>query len=198
MSALTVDHSASGQEWDDLVRLWEETDWPEGCKVEIIEGIITVAPPPAYNHARIVACMNRYLVPLLKEGWDLHQTVGIAVVARGGYYIPDLIVIPDAALEGAGEDGEDYAPASVAELVVEVTSPSNAKQDRVEKASGYARSGVPLYLLIDAHARSGPTVTLYGQPKGGLYQVLETGKFGDPITLPEPFSLTIDTGQFPT
>ena len=37
MSALTVDHStAGGHEWDGLVRIWQETDAPEGCKVEIL------------------------------------------------------------------------------------------------------------------------------------------------------------------
>ncbi|WP_251146484.1 hypothetical protein [Streptomyces sp. CBG30] len=32
------------QDWDVLVRIWEETDAPEGCKVEIIEEIVTVSP----------------------------------------------------------------------------------------------------------------------------------------------------------
>ncbi|WP_307811161.1 hypothetical protein [Streptomyces fildesensis] len=39
MSALNVEpESHSGYGWDDLVRIWEETDVPEGCTVEIIEG----------------------------------------------------------------------------------------------------------------------------------------------------------------
>lgn len=50
MSALAVDHTtANGHEWDDLVRIWQETDAPEGCEVEIIEGIVTVAPPPSVD-----------------------------------------------------------------------------------------------------------------------------------------------------
>jgi hypothetical protein len=37
MSALTVGPGPGhGQDWDDLLRIWEETDAPEGCKVEII------------------------------------------------------------------------------------------------------------------------------------------------------------------
>ena len=40
MSALTVSQDPD-QNWDDLVRFWEEMEWPEGSKVEIIEGIIT-------------------------------------------------------------------------------------------------------------------------------------------------------------
>lgn len=47
MSPRTVDPApGQGQEWDDLVRIWEETDAPEGCKVEII----TVSPPPSKDH----------------------------------------------------------------------------------------------------------------------------------------------------
>ncbi len=43
MDPLTVDPAPGpGQDWDDLVRIWEETDAPEGCKVEIIEEIVTV------------------------------------------------------------------------------------------------------------------------------------------------------------
>ncbi|SCD68938.1 hypothetical protein GA0115239_105815 [Streptomyces sp. BpilaLS-43] len=41
-SALTVDPvPGCGQDWDALVRIWEETDAPEGCKVEIIEATVT-------------------------------------------------------------------------------------------------------------------------------------------------------------
>jgi hypothetical protein len=36
MSALTVGHDPE-QSWDGLVRFWEEMDWPEGSKVEIVE-----------------------------------------------------------------------------------------------------------------------------------------------------------------
>lgn len=42
MGALTVDPlPGSGHGWDDLVRIREETDGPRGCKVEIVEGIVT-------------------------------------------------------------------------------------------------------------------------------------------------------------
>lgn len=195
MSALTVDHStASGHEWDGLVRIWEETDAPEGCKVEIIEGIVTVAPPPSNAHNDIADLVQRELYQVISRQWGIYQTLGTAVPSRDGLYIPDLAVAPKAALRA--EEG-NYIPAAAAELVVEITSKSNASNDRIKKAAGYAQAGVPLYLLIDHWAPGGPTITLYGEPHGDVYRVLRAGKFGDQVELPEPFGLSLDTSEFP-
>jgi len=192
MSALTVGHDPE-QSWDDLVRFWEEMDWPEGSKVEIIEGIITVSPAPASRHNVIAARIQRRLYSVIPEDWEIFQTVAIAVPSRLGMLIPDLVVAP--VRECA--EADSHIPAVLAELVVEVTSKSNARHDRVSKPAAYATAGIPLYLLIDRWAPGGPTATLYGEPKGDVYRVLSAVKFGDPIKLPEPFDVTIDTGEFP-
>ncbi|MDT3398663.1 Uma2 family endonuclease [Streptomyces sp. B1866] len=198
MSALTVDHiSATGRdEWDDLVRLSREPGFPEGCKVEIIEGIITVAPPPSNNHNRIADKVQRRLYSVIPEDWGIFQTLGVIQPAHRNLYIPDLAVVPHAALDALGPSG-DYAPLTDAELVVEITSKSNARHDRKEKLAGYARAGVPLYLLVDAWVRGGPVVTLFGNPESHIYQVLQTVGFGKEIHLPKPFDLTLDTAIFP-
>lgn len=70
MSAPGVDPapiSGHGQDWDGLVRIWEETDAPEGCKVEIIEGIVTVSPPPSKDHNLTAARLQRRLYSVLPE-----------------------------------------------------------------------------------------------------------------------------------
>ncbi|MCD2464851.1 MULTISPECIES: Uma2 family endonuclease [unclassified Streptomyces] len=193
MSALTVDHSSYDHGWDDLVRIWEETDAPEGCKVEIIEGIITVSPSPASRHNSIASRVHRRLVLGIPEEWGVVQTLAIAVPARRGMFVPDLAVLPFAVLDGPGQ----YVAADAVELVAEVTSPSNANHDRISKAAGYAAAGIPLYLLIDAYAPGGPTVTLYGEPKGDVYRVLRAVPFGEEIHLPAPFDLALDTAEFP-
>ncbi|MBT2402324.1 MULTISPECIES: Uma2 family endonuclease [unclassified Streptomyces] len=194
MSALTVQHEPrGGDSWEELVRLWHETDAPEGCKVEIIEGIVTVAPPPVGKHSLIAAKLLRCLIAVIPEEWDFHQTLGVAIPSRSGLYIPDLLVAPDDVVESA-----PFIPAAAAELVVEITSPSNASHDRIAKAAGYAHGGVPLYLLIDAFAPGGPTITLYGEPANGVYRVLQAGKFGDTFRLPAPFDVELDTSVFPT
>lgn len=195
MSALTVDHStASGHEWDDLVRIWQETDAPEGCKVEIIERIVTVAPPPSNAHNDIADLVHRALYEVIPRHWGIYQTLGTAVPSRGGLYVPDLAVVPRQVLR---DGGGNFVPAAAAELVVEITSQSNAANDRIKEAAGYAQAGVPLYLLIDGWAPGGPTITLYGEPQGDVYRVLRAGKFGEQVVLPEPFNLALDTDEFP-
>ncbi|WP_330459462.1 Uma2 family endonuclease [Streptomyces sp. NBC_00820] len=192
MSGLTVSQDPD-RTWDDLVRFWEETDWPEGSKVEIIEGIITVSPSPAYRHNVIAARIQRRLYSVIPEDWEVFQTLSVAVPSRLGMFIPDLVVTP--VLERP--EADSHIPAALAELVVEVTSRSNARHDRVSKPAAYASAGIPLYLLVDRWAPGGPTVTLYGEPKGDVYRVLSAAKFGDVINLPEPFGVSVDTGEFP-
>ncbi|MFG2891855.1 Uma2 family endonuclease [Streptomyces sp. NPDC048248] len=194
MSALPAE-PAPAQHWEELVRFWEESDWPEGSKVEIIDGTIVVTPPPAATHNRIAEQVQRRLYTVLPDEWGVYQTLGAAHPSRGRLYIPDLVVIPYGVV--AQLEGSDSAPLPAAELVVEVTSPSNASYDRINKAAAYAQAGVPLYLLIDRFAPAGPTVTLYGEPKDEVYQELQRLKFGEDVHLPAPFGLTLDTSGFP-
>ncbi|GAA3190452.1 MULTISPECIES: Uma2 family endonuclease [Streptomyces] len=196
MSALTVDRAPDhDREWDGLVRIWEQTKAPVGCKVEIIEGIVTVSRPPDGPHCLIVEKIHRRLCAALSDEWGIYRTLGTEIPFRNGLYVPDLAVVPDAVVRG--EQGRRI-PASAAELMVEVTSKCNASHDRIAKAAGYARAGVPLYLLVDRWAPGGPTITLYGEPAGDVYRVLQAVKFGDGLALPAPIDLLLDTGIFPT
>ncbi|POX54544.1 Uma2 family endonuclease [Streptomyces sp. Ru72] len=192
MSALTVSHDPE-QSWDELVRFWEEMEWPEGSKVEIIEGIITVSPAPASRHNVIAERIQRRLYSVIPDDWGVFQTLAIAVPSRLGMLIPDLVVAP---VPQCAET-ETHIPAALAELVVEVTSKANARHDRVSKPAAYATAGIPFYLLVDRWAPDGPTATLYGDPKSDVYRPLSTAKFGEAIKLPAPFDLIIDTSEFP-
>ncbi|CAL9442120.1 Uma2 family endonuclease [Streptomyces sp. enrichment culture] len=192
MHALTVSEEPE-QRWDDLVRFWEKMEWPEGSRVEIIEGIVTVSPARTYSHDEIAARIQRRLYFLIPEAWEIFRTQAIAVPSRLGMFIPDLVVAP----VRDRTDPESHIPAALAELVVEVTSKSNARHDRVSKPAAYAAAGIPLFLLVDRWAPDGPAATLYGDPKGDVYRPLLTAKFGEPLKLPAPFGLVIDTAEFP-
>ncbi|WP_046779151.1 Uma2 family endonuclease [Streptomyces yangpuensis] len=194
MSALAVEHPPlSGDDWDSAVGLWKGTGAPKGCKVEIIEGIVTVAPPPVNDHNLIADLVQQRLYSVVPDGWGVFQTLNVAIPSRDGLYIPDLVVVPRKAVPR----GENFTPADVAELVVEITSRSNAVHDRIAKLNGYAAAGIPLYLLIDPNATGSPTIHLYGEPGDGAYRVLWAGKFGEAVPIPAPFDLALDTFGFP-
>lgn len=172
---------------------WEELDLPEGWRAEILEGNIVVAPPPANIHNSVAEVLHRILVRATPDALAIHQTQAVELGATGDIYIPDLLVYPR---EKTPTEG-CTVPAEHALLAVEITSPSNANNDRKRKLWGYAHGPVPIYLLIDPHAADGPHVTLYSTPESGAYQDMKRVPYGGAITLPEPFDLKIDTGQFP-
>ncbi|MFG2886012.1 Uma2 family endonuclease [Streptomyces sp. NPDC048297] len=195
MSALSVEPELpGGTGWDEIVRVWEETDAPEGSKVEIIEGVVTVSPPPSEEHNDTAELLHERLYGAIPpdSNWGIYQTLGLTCPETGGLFVPDLCVVPRAALRRGTR-----VHAGEAELVVEVTSRSNANHDRIKKAHGYARAGVPLYLLLDAWQSGRPTATLYGEPQNGTYRVLDSVEYGEELTLPAPFKLVLDTGIFP-
>ncbi len=188
------DYVLADNVWDETVWVWRQTEAPRGCKVEIVEGLITVAPLSSVAHNGVAGRVQRRLHDVVPEEWGVYQRLPLAVPGRLGLFESDLAVVPEALLR-AGD--EQLILASKAELVGEIVSAATATNDRIHKLAGYAQAGVPLYLLIDSLAPGGPTVTLYGEPKGDVYRVLSAAEFGDPLRLPAPFDLTIDTSEFP-
>lgn len=186
--------------WEVVLRAWEELDLPEGWRAEIIEGAISIMTPPKDEHAHIVALLNKWIVlETLREGSSLtqamvYQNVDLCVPLRSGLYIPDLVVFPGSIMVRSPEHAAEEAI-----FVVEVTSKSTAHQDRGPKLWGYAHAGIPLYLLVDRWNPDGGggEVTLFSDPEDGRYTSIIKVPFGKEIHLPEPFDLTLDTGDFP-
>ncbi|CAM5435595.1 Putative restriction endonuclease domain-containing protein OS=Streptomyces glaucescens OX=1907 GN=SGLAU_21075 PE=4 SV=1 [Streptomyces glaucescens] len=164
--------------------------------MEIIEGIVTVSPPPSEKHNDTAELLHELMYGARPPGcdWGVYQTLGLACPETGGLFMPDLCVVPRAALRRGTR-----VHAGEAELVVEVTSRSNATHDPIKKAHGYAvAAGIPLYLLLDAWQSGRP----HGDAlRGTAERHLPRARFGrvrrGASTLPEPFKLVLDTGIFP-
>ncbi|PWI11023.1 restriction endonuclease [Streptomyces sp. NWU339] len=189
MDVFDGDYLKADNAWEELVWIWWHTDAPKPCKVEIIDGLVTVAPFAGNAHQALAAGVQQRLYEVIPQDWDVHQWLGTATPSRLGLYVPDLAVVPHRELR---EGDDDFVSASTAELVVEITSPATAHHDRTAKAAGYAAAGVPLYLLIDGLAPGGPTVTLHGGPENGVYRSLCAKGSGESVTLPQPFDLVLD------
>lgn len=183
--------------WENLVETWRGLDVPEGWRAEIIEENIVMSPPPGLPHNLIASCVHRALVHGTPHDWEIFQTAGVSVPMRSGLFVPGLVVVPRGRIDRAlPEDDPDPIPMERALLAVEITSKSNADTDRKTKLWGYAHAEVPLYLLVDRFAAGEPTVSLYSEPADGRYRHLLSVPFGEKITLPEPFELTLDTAEF--
>jgi Uma2 family endonuclease len=173
---------------EQILALHETFEAPEGQKAEVIGGQLVVSPSPSRRHGFACGQLQLQLIPLLPSHLMLTNMVTLDMTATAERYIPDLLVAHREALRS----DEWLLDAADAELVVEVVSPSNARQDRVTKVRGYAASGVPIYLLIDPLEQE---VTLFDQPVGETYRQMHRVPFGTSIVLPEPFGGKIETGD---
>jgi Uma2 family endonuclease len=161
----------------------------EGIRVELLDGRLVMSPPPAVRHNRAVWWLVGALFDAARtNGWDLLQTTAVHIAATRDRPQPDLVVAPPGAPQY--DDHELYAHGVL--LVAEVVSPSSGHDDREFKRDAYARGGVPLYLLIDPQ-KAEQAVTLFSDPRPDGYRSRTRAPFGDPITLPEPFGMVLDT-----
>lgn len=174
---------------EDILAVHDELDVPEGHKAEVIEGNIVVSPSPSRRHGLISWLLQAQISGHLPTGLVPTNNITVDLTATGERYIPDLLVVDEDALRS----DEWLLPVSDAELVVEIVSPSSARDDRVSKVRGYAASGVPIYLLVDPLERA---ITLFTEPSGKCYQQVHRVAFGKPITLPAPYDVTIDSSGF--
>ena len=181
---------------------------PEGSRVEIIAGEVVVSPPPAFPHNAIAGDIHYQLVRahVLRPGftWKTDQGSGMSLVGVGDGYVPDLMVLDQEVHLAAWRSGVRTLVPDQVELVVEVTSPSNAAIDRrpvgrerQSKWSGYAKAEIPYYLLIDRSPKVARSV-LYSIPDQGLgaYLHQESWAFGETVHLPDPFDVDIDTTEW--
>lgn len=74
--------------------------------------------------------MQRALYGILPPERGVHQLLGLHVAALDTLSMPDLVVVPSALVEDVEAEVFDPVDAAEALLVVEITSKSNAEDDR--------------------------------------------------------------------
>ncbi|MBB5914277.1 Uma2 family endonuclease [Nocardia transvalensis] len=181
----------------------------DGTRVEIIGGEIVVAPGPDFAHNMIVSEIQApFAVAQADDSafrWRCVQTQDLALSEIHDGYIPDLCVVDkDVARQARTAALTKVVPRQLA-LTVEVTSPSNAAEDRQpgprrvrpSKWNGYARVGIGYYLLVDRDPKAAATTLFTGPDReSGSYRQSVSWKFGETITLPEPFGVSLPTDEW--
>lgn len=168
-----------------------------------------MSPGPTLEHNLIVGAIQNRLTEARVVNPEFPrrrvQTTDLNLVRISDGYVPDLLVITnDVAAEVRQSRARHLLPDQVG-LVAEVTSRSNASNDREPghlrpvstKWSGYASTGIAHYLLIERDPRA-PQSVLYTEPdpETGRYQTMTAWKFGETIQLPEPFGAEIPTDEW--
>jgi Uma2 family endonuclease len=183
--------AVAASEFADLERLWYAVDWPPGSRVELIDGELVVSPTGSVWHSEAVYCLTVQLVKLAeRRNWVIHTNLTAYIPPTKERLIPDLMVAP----RDAQPYGECELFASEALLVAEVVSPWSRRRDREVKPRAYAQAGVPLYMLIDRFHHE-PTVTLFSQPSEDGYGERQVAAAGEPLRLPKPFGIALDTAR---
>src|SRR3569833_1681657 len=173
-----------------IEQLYESLDLP-GHRVELLEGRIVVSPAPIKLLFRFVTWLRDAHQGICAErGWDRLTHGTVEFPATSERIQPDLFICP----ADESTDGEWLIPAKSVLMAVEVVSPSSRRDDYEVKRVGCARSGVPLYVIVDPRES---LITMFSGPSRRGYLRSEALAVGDKLGRPEPFGSTLDTTTMP-
>lgn len=164
-----------------------------GLRMEVLEGRLIARRRDAPDHASAAMRLFEALLFLTDERrWQAWTgNVGVCIDGTHDAVVPDLVLAP----MDCPRWGERELLSSGLMLVGEVVSKGSAEDDRDKKPRIYARGGVPVMLLVDPLTKPA-SVTVFSDPKEGLYQVTSTVPFGREILIPHPIDVTLDTSVF--
>jgi Uma2 family endonuclease len=173
---------------DVVQSIHDSLELPDGFRAEIIGGQITVAASPFGIHADILQDIRDAALSSLRPGYRLYENVTLEE-PDGDRYIPDLALLPRAAVRARHQW---VFPTGMCRLAVEVTSPGQEDRD-YRKTTGYARAGVPIYLIVDQKRRR---CVVQSEPVGDKYGIVTEVPFGQDVTVPLETEFIIDTSAF--
>jgi Uma2 family endonuclease len=142
MTTLSFDHLPHEMTEEQYRRLPEE----HARAIEVVHGHVIVCESPVPEHNRVARRLAGALeaAPSTEPCIRVETDVDVVLwrVPKFTFRRPDVVVYRSLDERGAKPEARD------ALIVVEVSSPSTAKEDLLDKKSQYARAGIPLYLVV--------------------------------------------------
>jgi Uma2 family endonuclease len=130
-------------------------EWDEDFRAELHDGELVMMAPPVTKHQGILAELLFQIKTCLKgkNCKVFPAPFGVRLFPKNNrsddtVFEPDIIVVCDPAkLDDKGCNGSP-------DFVIEITSPSTAKYDRIYKLRKYEKAGVREYWIIDPETES--------------------------------------------
>lgn len=150
----------------------DSLDWPESEHWEIHEGVRYLQASPSWQHQeisiQIATQLNKYFLGkvcrVFTAPFDLRLPEPEQTDEEATFVVqPDIIVVCDPTkLRGTGYSG-------VPDLIIEITSPSTIRADKMIKFNRYEKVGVLEYWIVEQEAKIVSVFTLqdnkrYGRP----------------------------------
>ncbi|NUP01244.1 MAG: Uma2 family endonuclease [Nonomuraea sp.] len=156
-------------------------------RIETVRGRIVVNEPGTWQHNSILSRTLFHLAPAVAErGWEIWPNITVYLGPGDDLYVPDLAVVP----HGPRLHEEHAVHGDSTILLVDVASVATTYDVYFVKPRSYALGGVPLYLVVDPFQWR---VTLFSGPGGARYRTEATVTLGEPLPLPAPWDLAVDT-----
>ncbi len=120
----------------------------DGNKYEVVHGELLVSPGPRLLHQLVVFRLVELIGSYLRQ-----HPVGAGFAGGNVSWSEETLVIPDLLVADLTEARTmSWDRVKTLLLVIEVLSPSHARQDRFTKRRLYQEVGVPFYWVVDADA----------------------------------------------
>lgn len=142
--------------------------------IELVEGVVYMAPSPNYDHQKISVHLSTRLLTILPNG-----DVGVAPLDV--HFDDETILQPDLFWVSQGNPNcilQDGYWHGAPDLCIEILSPSTAIRDKRDKFALYERFGVREYWIVDPTHQ---VVDVWSLVEGKFTRI---GTFGAADTLP--------------
>lgn len=144
--------------------------WPEDERWEIIDGIAYMQAAPTWQHQAISGQLLKQFLTYLtgKPCLAFSAPFDLRLPEENekdedtkNVLQPDLVVVCDKnGLKGTGYYGTP-------DLIIEITSPSTSRKDRLLKFNKYEKAGVKEYWIVDSEGKFVSVFTLQGNKRYG-------------------------------
>jgi Uma2 family endonuclease len=117
----------------------------DGNRYEIADGTLELMTSPTLTHQLISSEIQDVLKDCCKSDYIIISAPMDVILSRTEVRQPDLIMVHRSRVSILTKRGVEGAP----DLVVEITSPSSRRRDKVQKSKVYAQYGIPEYWIVD-------------------------------------------------